>query len=438
MTTDLETIAALATAPGEAAIAVVRVSGPDVRAIAGRVFEPAGRLSPRRSVFGRIVKDGVVIDEVVATFFAGPASYTGEDVLEISGHGGGVVAGAVLRTVLDAGARAAEPGEFTQRAFLNGKMDLTQAEAVMDLITARTPLAARAATEQLAGRIGSEVAGIREDLLDAVANLEAAIDFPEEGISPAEGEALQRRFAAVRARIVALLATADEGRILREGARLVIAGRPNAGKSSLLNRLAGLDRAIVSELPGTTRDTIEEMLNLRGIPFRVVDTAGLRETVDAVEGQGVARARAAIENADFVLHVIDGAAPDESSEVASDALRIWNKVDLGGEVPDGAIGVSCLTGDGIDRLVDVLVERVRGGSIVARSSAAAINARHQACLARALEFLDVAAAALRDGVEPEFVAVDLRVALDAAGEVVGRADTEEILGRIFSSFCIGK
>jgi tRNA modification GTPase len=396
------------------------------------------------AVFGRIVDAGGVVDEVVMTASHGPASYTGEDVVEISCHGGILIAARVLQTVLEAGARAAGPGEFTQRAFLNGKMDLTQAEAVMDLIRAQTPLAARAAAEQLEGRIGAAIQEIREALLDVVAHVEAYIDFPEEGISPDIGAALLARIGEVRARIGRLLATAGEGRILREGVRLAICGRPNAGKSSLLNRLLGFERAIVSASPGTTRDTIEEAINLRGIPFRIVDTAGMRETDDAVEREGVDRARRAIEGAGVVLHVVDASDPEAACEpaIAEAEIRVVNKIDLvgaaGGGGAGGGVRISCATGGGIEALVDAIVARAGHHAAAPGGSLAAINARHQACLARADASLARAGAALASEVEPEFVALDLRLALEAAGEVVGAVDTEDILGRIFSSFCIGK
>ncbi len=434
------TIAALSTPTGEGAIAVIRLTGPDALAIAQAVWRgPEPR--PRVAAFGRIVDAGGVVDEVVMTAYHGPASYTGEDVVEISCHGGILIAARVLQTVLEAGARGAGPGEFTQRAFLNGKMDLTQAEAVMDLIRAQTPLAARAAAEQLEGRLGAAIHEIREAILDVVAHVEAAIDFPEEGISPDTGAALLARIADVRARIGRLLATAGEGRILREGVRLAICGRPNAGKSSLLNRLLGFERAIVSPSPGTTRDTIEEAINLRGIPFRVVDTAGMRESHDAVEREGVDRARRAIEGADVVLHVVDASDPDAAGEpaIAESAIRVVNKIDLvdAGGAAEGA-RISCVTGDGIEALVETIVARAGHHAVAPGESLAAINARHQACLARADAALEQAATALAADVEPEFVALDLREALDAAGEVVGAVDTEDILGRIFSTFCIGK
>jgi tRNA modification GTPase len=432
------TIAALSTPPGEGAIALIRVTGPAAFEVIGVVFKSRTAPSPRAATTGRIVdRTGATVDQVVVTTYAAPASYTGEDVAEISCHGGILVAARVLRTVLEAGAAAAGPGEFTQRAFLNGKLDLTQAEAVMDLIRAQTPRAAAAAAEQLEGRLGTAIHEIRDHLVDVVAHVEAFIDFPEEDIDPATGDLLLTKLCDGRHKVWQLLATADEGRILREGVRLAICGRPNAGKSSLLNRLLGFERAIVSPTAGTTRDTIEEMIALRGIPFRVVDTAGLRETEDAIELEGVDRARRVIERADVVLRVIDGATGEGLTDApaASDEILVFNKSDLAAPGGEG-LRISCTTGAGIDALVDAVVARVAPER--ERGSLAAINARHQACLQRAAVALDAAAAALKAGTDPEFIALDLRDALDAVGEVVGRVDSEDILGKIFSSFCIGK
>ncbi len=434
------TIAALSTPPGEGAVALIRVSGPDAFQILTRTFRSTRQPAPRTATLGHIVdRDTRPVDQVVVTTYPGPASYTGEDVAEIACHGGILIAARVLQTILSAGANAAGPGEFTQRAFLNGKLDLTQAEAVMDLIRAQTPRAARAASEQLEGRIGDATNAIRDDLVDVTAHVEACIDFPEEGIDPATGELLLKKLEAARAKITALLATADEGRVLREGVRLALCGRPNAGKSSLLNRLLGFERAIVSPNAGTTRDTIEESISLRGIPFRIVDTAGLRDTEDSVEREGVDRAHRAIERADLVIRIVDGTDPTAQSDTpaAPDEILVLNKSDLAPPTT-GSTGhpISCVTGDGIDSLVDLLVARVAPAQ--SSESLAAINARHQACLTRADDALKAAASALSDGVEPEFISLDLRAALDAVGEVVGRIDSEDILGKIFSSFCIGK
>lgn len=436
-----DTIAAVATPVGEAAIALIRVSGPDAFAIAERIFRSRSELSHGKATVGKVVdRTGQQIDQVVTSAFRAPASYTGEDVIEISCHGGVLVTAEVLRAVITAGARHAEPGEFTRRAFLNGKMDLTQAEAVMDLIQARTLRALKAASDQLAGGIGKAMADVGDEILDTAAHLEAYIDFPDEDVAPDVGDAMLRRVADLRKRIADLLATADEGRILREGVKLAICGRPNAGKSSLLNRLVGSERAIVSPVPGTTRDTIDEVISLHGIPFRLTDTAGIRDTDDQVEREGVLRAHRAITEADIVVRVVDSTDPTGAADpsAAPEELLVWNKIDLPGSSPGSGLNISCATGDGIDQLKDALLAKVRGGSVQIRESASVINSRHQACLARADDALARAEQSMSGGIEPELIAIDLRFALDAVGEVIGRVDTEDILGRIFGTFCIGK
>ena len=437
-----DTIAAVSTPPGEGAIAIIRISGPQTGAILKKIFEPASKPPvPRRATCGRVVEAGALVDEVLATVFPAPASYTGEDMAEIGCHGGILLAAHILEMVLRRGARAAEPGEFTQRAFLNGKLDLTRAEAVMDLISARTPLALRAAAEQLEGRIGEEANAIRADLLEGVAHLEAWIDFPEEGIDPAAGTGLIEKIAAVSARIASLLATAENGRVLREGVRVAIVGRPNAGKSSLLNRLLGMDRAIVSPVPGTTRDTIEESVCLRGILFRLTDTAGLRVTSDPVEIEGVERAHRAIGQADLVLHIFDAAGDFHEPALREREILVANKVDLlpgGSLLPEAALRVSSLTGEGFPELVDAMIRETCGQHLSAGQSLAAINARHKTLLESAAAALAAAAALLESGAPPELTAIELRAALDAVGQITGAADTEEILGEIFGRFCIGK
>lgn len=439
---EADTIAAVATPRGEAAIAMVRISGPQSRAIVQSLFVPASptaTLASRRPTFGRIAHQGEMIDEVLVTFFQGPASYTGEDVAEITGHGGLLVTARLLEAVLSSGARHAEPGEFTRRAFIAGKMDLTKAEAVMDLITARTPLALRAANEQLAGRLGEKFLRLREELVTAIAHLEAWIDFPEENIDPESGAALLARIEGVRRDATALLATADHGRILREGVRAVIAGQPNAGKSLLLNRLLGTDRAIVSPVPGTTRDTIEEAAQLGGILFRLTDTAGLRATEDPVEREGVDRSRRAMADADVVLHVVDATCGPATESFADDEILVANKIDLAGARPDPrAVPVSALTGAGIEALVAAMVSRAGADHLASAPSHAAINARHKALLTEAAARLDSACELLAAGAAPELTAIELRSALDAIGRVVGSVDIEDILGRIFGTFCIGK
>lgn len=449
----METIAAISSPPGVGAVALLRVSGTDALAIAQRVFRSqradSDGWSPRVAYFGVIEEEGRRLDEVLLTYFKEPASFTGEDVVEIACHGGSLLSRRILELLLRSGARAAHPGEYTQRAFLNGKMDLTQAEAVMDLIGAQSDLALRAASEQLEGRLGAAIRGVREDVLGLLAHVEAYIDFPEEDISPDTGNALLERLEGVQAIVKRLLSTASHGRVLREGARTVIYGRPNVGKSSLLNRLLGYERAIVSPMEGTTRDTLEEVVMLRGWPIRLIDTAGVREGSDSVEAMGIERSRRERQRADLVLWVQDASEPKTEAEAGdgrSDAgeitiLRLLNKVDLG-EHPSwkgvDAIRISCDSGSGFEELEACIEQRLLSGISGAGEWTVAINARHQDCLRRALEQLQAAVSGMMRGLSPEFVAEELRGALEAIGEVVGRADTEELLGKIFASFCIGK
>ena len=438
-----DTIAALATPFGAGAVAMVRMSGPRAVEIADKVFRgrrPAADLPAGRVGQGRIERGGAVVDEVLLTVFRAPRSYTGEDVVEVSGHGGVVVAQSVLDALLSAGARMAAPGEFTQRAFLNGKMDLTQAEAVMDLINARGEAAARAAAGQLEGRLGRVVERLREETLTALAHLEAFIDFPEEGIDPESGKALLQRVDDLSAAVTRLLSTADEGRMLREGVRLVIHGEPNAGKSSLLNLLVGYDRAMVSEIPGTTRDTIEENLTLRGIPFRVIDTAGLRESSDPLEIEGMRRTRRHLEQADVLVHVVDAAVAPGEIQPGEREVLVLNKIDLSPEraVPAEAVAMCCLDGSGLEQLVEAIISRTDLSSFGRFEETVAVNARHQQCLRTAADFLAETRRSLERGDAAELTALELRSALAAIGEITGAVDTEEVLGKIFSTFCIGK
>ena len=443
-----ETIAAVSTPVGEGAIAVVRLSGPAAVEIADQIFrgkQKPSELAAHFQQLGEIIEKERVVDQVMLSVHRSPASYTGEDVVEISCHGGILVTARVWEACLHAGARAARPGEFTERAFLNGKMDLTQAEAVIDLIRAQTDLALRSAAEQLEGRLGEKVSGLREELISLIANLEAYIDFPDEDIEPDVGEAFLAKLEKIRGQINALLATADQGRIFREGVRVVIYGAPNAGKSSLLNRLLGFRRAIVSDAPGTTRDTIEEVVNLRGIAFRLTDTAGLRATgEDPVENEGVERAERSLGNADLLLHVVDAseakpecftARPPKSAEIL-----LLNKSDLP-EHPDwkshDALRISCTEENDLTELEEAILARVSAQRWDV-PSAVAINARHRDCLRRALAGCDRAKMAFAQKLAPEFVAIDLREALGAVGEIIGHADMEQILDALFARFCIGK
>ncbi len=444
-----DTIAAISTALGEAAISVVRVSGPHALQIAARVARLPVKFMARMAHLVPILDtDGGALDHGLLLYFKGPASYTGEDVIEFHGHGGVLVTQRVLDRWLACGARAADPGEFTQRAFLNGKMDLTQAEAVMDLIHAQSTLALRAANEQLGGAIGSEAVAMQQEIIPVLAHIEAYIDFPEEDISPETGADLLRRIDAVLRRAQKLIATSEQGRILRHGARTVISGAPNVGKSSLLNVLLGFERAIVSPTAGTTRDTIEEIIQVHGIPLRLVDTAGLREAGDDIERVGIQRTERELERADLVIEVVDGSrAPGGprltlSPEIARRRILILNKSDLGihadwSDTP-GAIPLSCLSGDGIEQLRDAIRDVIATAGPLASDHPIAINARHKAAFERSAERLLAARAALEHNEAPEFIALEIREALQALGDVIGQVDVERILDVIFSTFCIGK
>ncbi|HEY1770057.1 MAG TPA: tRNA uridine-5-carboxymethylaminomethyl(34) synthesis GTPase MnmE [Chthoniobacterales bacterium] len=439
-----ETIAATSTPPGEGAIALVRLSGPEAISIAAEIFR--GKKSPNelKSHFqqlGEIVEGERVIDQVMLAIHRAPRSYTGEDVVEISCHGGVLVTARVWEACLRAGARAAGPGEFTQRAFMNGKLDLTQAEAVIDLIRAQTDLALRSAHEQLAGALGEKISQLRSDLIALIAHIDASIDFPEEGIGAEIDEKFLARFDRVRARIGELLATAEQGRIFREGVRVVIYGATNAGKSSLLNRLLGFPRAIVSAIPGTTRDTIEEVVNMRGIALRLTDTAGLRAGGDELEQEGIARTQRSLADADLVLHLADANAPrPENFAVQNEEraeLLLLNKSDLP-EHPDwkkrDALRISCVAENGLAGLEEKVLAKINAQRWDV-PSAVAINARHRDCLRRALAACDRAREVFA---QPELAAVDLHEALRAVGEVVGAAGSEDIRDALFATFCIGK
>jgi tRNA modification GTPase len=430
------------------AVSLVRISGPAALHVADRATD--GKVSsqtPRFARHARVRDDGGhVIDDGLITVFPSPHSYTGEDCVEFSGHGGMLVTREVLARLLACGAVPAAPGEFTHRAFLNGKIDLTQAEGVIDLISAQTRLALRAARSQIEGSLGKRTTEARDQLLETLAHLEAWIDFPEEDIDPQTSAMLRQQIQSVLASVDSLLATADQGRVLREGVRTVICGKPNVGKSSLLNRLLGFERAIVSDLPGTTRDTIEEIINLHGIPLRLVDTAGVREALDTLEAQGIQRTVRQIETADLLLELADASQPKTGTPLippaAAKHLFVLNKTDLG-EHPSWtgvqAVRLSCATGDGIDMLSNTIRNTLHFSEADWGDHAVAINARHQTSLILARTSLSAALDLLDDpSSDLELSSIDLRDALDALGEIPGRVDTEDLLGVIFNRFCIGK
>jgi tRNA modification GTPase len=455
---DTDTIVALATPLGEAGLAVIRISGTDAFKIADAIFKPGHRETPAPSRasshsihYGHVMADGQRVDEVLLAILRAPRTFTREDVVEISSHGGVFVARQVLAAALAAGARLAQPGEFTRRAFLNGRLDLTQAEAVADLIHARTERALAAANEQLAGSLSRRLNPLRDQLMAALAHVEAHIDFPDEDISPDTREQLAARLSTGLEAMAGLLESALEGRVLRRGIRIAIIGSPNAGKSSLLNQLLARDRAIVSPVPGTTRDTLEETANIRGYPVVFVDTAGLREATDHIEQEGIRRTRAAAGDAELLLHVLDQSRPlsdlDRSflAEFAErPRLLVGNKSDLapGVDLPAaeaaGLLRISCLSGHGLEALKEAIVKEMVSGRIHAGTHEVAINARHENALRRAQDATHRALVALGESLPPELIAIDLRLAVQAIGEIVGKTTTEDLLDSIFSQFCIGK
>lgn len=453
-----DTIAAIATPVGEGGLAVIRVSGKQALAVADRCFAPFGKDSLRPTAapshtihFGHVVRDGKNVDEVLLAVMRAPRTFTREDVVEITCHGGMLPTKLVLDTVLANGARAAEPGEFTRRAFLNGRIDLAQAEAVADLIHSRTELALRAANEQLEGKLSKRINELRDQLMRILAHIEAHIDFPDEDITPDTRGQLVDRLQQGVTFMDELLRTASEGQILRRGIRAAIIGRPNAGKSSLLNQLLGHDRAIVSAIPGTTRDTIEETANIRGIPVVFTDTAGLREARDDIELEGIRRSRKSLERAEFILHVFDASEPltdaDEMflSEFSNKKrILVCNKTDLPKRltfpkaISDNALDVSCLTGQGMEKLKDAVKELAWSGEVRAESLETMINSRHQDALMRGRAAAQRTLEALQAEQTLELVAMDLRIGVNAIGEIVGKTTTEDLLDSIFSQFCIGK
>ncbi len=446
-----DTIVAVATPSGRGGLGVVRMSGRESQRIAAALTRHPSPLEPRRATFARFAPaTGGVGDQVILTFFPGPHSYTGEDVVEISAHGSPVLLRAVVESAMAAGARLAEPGEFTLRAFLHGRIDLVQAEAVRDLIDAVTPLQARAAYDQLEGTLTAEIAGVDRGLFDLTVRLEASLDFPDEGYHFIESGDAAREIAGIIATLDRVLAGAARGRLVREGLQVVLAGRPNAGKSSLFNCLAGAGRAIVTATPGTTRDLVTETIEVEGIPMTVVDTAGVHgAAADPIEVEGIARAVAARDIAHLVVVVLDRSRPldgDDRTLLAATAGRprvvVANKADLlaawDGESLDGAdpVVVSAATGEGVDRLRAALVVAAAGEAT--RDVPAITNVRHVDLLTSARAALDRALDAARTETPEEFVLADLTEARRRLEEVTGARTSDDVLHEIFARFCIGK
>jgi len=444
-----ETICALATPPGTGGIGVIRVSGPKAFAVLDMVTRRGscavykGHTLHRNAV---VDAKGSTIDDVLLAVFHAPRSYTGEDVAEISAHGSPLILGQILARLLECGTRLARPGEFTQRAFLNGKMDLAQAEAVSDLITAQTTQAHHLARRQSEGRLSRAVADIRGGVLGVLAQIEASIDFPEE-VGELNTVQCEAELAKAQGQIATLLATADQGIITREGLQIVLAGRPNVGKSSLLNALLRTNRAIVTSVPGTTRDVLEETLNLNGVPLRISDTAGLRETEDEVERIGVARTRDTIAAADLVLLVLDaafGETPEDTALRRSLKTRphlvVWNKWDLQSQAAlpaDYGVAVSALTGWNLDALEAAILQKTLGEGNESES-ALVTHARHKQALEAATDQISEAALSLHSGLPADFASIDLRGVLNSLGTITGETAAEDVITEIFSRFCIGK
>lgn len=448
-----DTIAAICTGAG-GAIAIIRISGSRALELGNRVWKGGVLLSSadsRRMLLGHALFSGGGGDAALAVYMPGPKSYTGEDIVELHCHGGGLNTRRILENVLGQGARLAEAGEFSYRAFMNGKMDLTQAEGVLEVIGAGSDMALRLAERQVDGVLGRRVRTVYSRLVEMLAECESRLDFGEEDLDWTPAAAFNAALSELRLELSELLSSRREGTLLRDGVRVVIAGRPNAGKSSLLNLLLGYDRAIVTHVPGTTRDTLEEHVNLRGIPVRLVDTAGIREADDIIEGMGIARSRRSIREAQVVLWLLDASSPDREEElevmrghVSGDVkvLAVWNKVDLceGEELPSPGIpsvGISVSRGWNVERLLDMFEEAVWGYPHGGEVSEVAVSSRHAVLLERVVEELPQAASRVDDG-DWELAAVHLREAMASLGSITGETADPDLLGNIFSRFCIGK
>ena len=455
------TIAAIATPFGESGIGIVRISGSLVEPISRNLFKSkknSRHLSSHRLRYGEIVdpESGTPVDEVLLVLMKGPRTYTREDCLEIHCHGGYLVLQKVLELVLKYGARMAQPGEFTKRAYLNGRIDLTQAEAVVDLIRSKTMASLEIANQQLRGLLHNELCAMKQKLIDVLVLIEAHIDFPEEDLEPISNEVLKENLGALAKKTRDMVASYEEGKIFREGISCAIIGKANVGKSSLLNILLREDRAIVTPIPGTTRDIIEEVLNIREIPVRLVDTAGLRKTVDPIEMEGVRRTRQRVADSDLILFVLDGSQPlnHEDVEILCEVetrkkVIVVNKRDLPLSISmdqikklsekDPVVFISALESEGIDELKETIYRSLVHRSVRTSPEYVIVaNIRHKDALSRTGGNIAHALKGLEDGISPEFIAFEIRSALEAIGEVIGEAAHEDVLNRIFEQFCIGK
>ncbi|MBS4024943.1 MAG: tRNA uridine-5-carboxymethylaminomethyl(34) synthesis GTPase MnmE [Clostridia bacterium] len=457
-----DTIGAIATPPGEGGIGIIRVSGPESWLIAGSFFKSASGKEihelPSHTVnYGHFLdQQGNIMDECLVTVMRGPKTFTREDTVEINCHGGFLPLQQVMKVLLSGGVRLAEPGEFTKRAFLNGRIDLAQAESIIDIIRAKTEHGLLLAVNQLRGNLSVKLAEIRTNLLKMLAAFEANIDFPEDDVPPVDYQQVDREIDQAIGQLSILIESWNEGKIYIDGLKTVIAGRPNVGKSSLLNVLAKEERAIVTDIPGTTRDVIEEIINLKGVPLKIIDTAGIRETTDLVEKLGVEKSLSTLDKADLVLMVIDATSPltEEDRMVLhkvaeKNTIVLLNKADLPvnektvGEAKQLAGGkpvlkISAKEVVGIDHLAEAIKEQITAGKVRAAGETPVTNARHHAALARAFGHLENIKDGLRVSLPVDFLSIDLTAAYEALGEITGETVGEDILDRIFAEFCIGK
>lgn len=459
---DIDTISAVATAPGEGGIGIIRLSGNKAVDIVENLFRGVNgkKISAALShqvVYGYIIEPDSekTVDEVLVLIMRAPRSYTREDVVEIHCHGGSAPLKKILDLTLTSGARLAEPGEFTKRAFLNGRLDLAQAEAVIDIIRAKTDASLKMAVGHLAGSLSGKIRELRQEILRMIAHLEAAIDFPEEDIEELAARDVAVALSSTVTQVDGLLATAQTGRILREGLETVIIGKPNVGKSSLLNALLGEQRAIVTDIPGTTRDIIEEYVNIRGIPLKIVDTAGIRDTVDVVEKIGVERARQIMSRADLILLLLDSSQPlsDEDREILDmladkQAVVLVNKSDLPPCLPldevmaivqkKKLLKISVAEGTGLSELEQIIVDMVYSGQVSQNEGTFVNNVRHANLLQQARNHLEEVLETIESGMPSDCIVIDLRAAWETLGEITGDTVGEDIVAQIFSQFCIGK
>ncbi len=455
-----DTIAAISTPIGEAGLGVIRVSGDQAVDIVDRIFRGKRKLTQTgtyQARYGNIIdlKTEKKIDEVICLLMRSPKSFTGENVVEVGCHGGIVALRRILNAILDAGARLAEPGEFSKRAFLNGRIDLVQAEAIIEVITSRTEAAMDVAVKQLEGGLSEKIGDLRQKLIRVMAHLEAALDFPEDEIEGFSEDEIRKHISEVLIGVEDLLKTSQTGKIYREGIKTIIAGRPNVGKSSLLNALLREQRAIVTDIPGTTRDVIEEMINLRGVPLKLVDTAGIRETEDVVERLGVERSKEFLNRSDLVLLVVDASRELDSEdrqiiELARNKkiIVVVNKTDLNADFDESElrsllpaeriVKTSLVEEQGLEHLTDAIMEMIFEGKVVSTDQTIITNLRHQRALEDSLQSLLRTRDSIEANMPYDFVTIDLKAAIEQIGMVTGESLTEDIIDQIFAEFCLGK